>query len=246
MFIKESIDKIFGNQKIKKLLRKLFGFRYFKFFIHISRYRACHMVDPGDNCILAGIFSEDTVKDFTSQVGNAGKVIVVEANKKNVERLKSRVAHPNLYYVNCAVYGKSGTSKFIASRGDEQGYNRLKNGEMQPFPYHIDADPQEITVKLATLDNITMKLGVKRIHHINLTINGAEYQALDGISEVIKKNRNLRIYTNSEFPNPGKKVIEKLQKMGFEVYTSRLIRTINKRIKLRRIYAVHNNTPLEK
>jgi FkbM family methyltransferase len=197
------------------------------------------MVSSGETCLLAGIFYESTVRDFSSAVGAGGKVIVVEANPENISRLKKLVNASNIYYVNSAVWNEKGRMEFIASVGEEQGYNRLDNAEMQEFPYHMDEKPEKFEVETNTLDGIIDELKIEKVHHVNLTINGAELQALDGIDGLLRKNNRLRIYINSEYPVPSITVIEKLKAMGFRVYTSKLITTINKKIRLIRIYAVY-------
>lgn len=233
------VDVVFGNTLVKSALRSLAGFRYFRWFIHLSRYRACHMVSAGEVCLLAGIFYERTVRDFARIIGPNGKAIVVEANPENIRRLSTAIDAPNVKYVNCAVWDKRGEMEFITSVGDEQGYNRLDDPQMQEFPYHMDREPTKIKVATNTLDNIAAECGVEVVHHLNLTINGAELQALDGIDRLLQNNPQLRIYINSEFPAPAQDVIEKLKSLGFAVYTSSLISTLNKQIRLIRIYAVH-------
>jgi FkbM family methyltransferase len=233
-------DRLFGNDAVKNVLQGIFGYGYFRLFIHLTRYRACHMVSRGETCLLAGIFYESTIKDYSTAVGPRGKVIVIEANPANIARLKKSVDAPNVCYINNAVWNKNGRMEFIASVGDEQGYNRLDTPEMQEFPYHMDEKPEKIEVETNTLDAIVDKLEIEKVHHVNLTINGAELQALDGISGLMRKNSRLRIYINSEYPVPSTAVIEKLKSMGFRVYTSRLITTINKKIRLIRIYAVYS------
>jgi len=232
-------DNLFGNRPVKSALQAVFGYSYFRFFIHLTRYRACHMVSSGETCLLAGIFYESTVKDFSSAVGPGGKVIVVEANPENIARLRKSVDASNVYFVNSAVWNEKGRMEFITAVGEEQGYNRLDNREMQEFPYHMDDKPEKVEVETNMLDTIINELKVEKVHHVNLTINGAELQALDGIDELLGKNSRLRIYINSEYPQPSTEVIEKLTTMGFTVYTSKLIATINKKIRLIRIYAVY-------
>ena len=233
----KAFDYIFGSKVAKRLLRALFGFRYFYVFIHLTRYRATHMVSSGDTCILAGVFYTETVLDYSRAVGPDGKVVIVEANPENILRLSSAVDAPNVVFINNAVWNTEGEMPFIASDGHEQGYNRLDDIALQKFPYHMDPEPKTLTVDTATLDNIAKRVGADAISHINLTINGAELQALDGIGEIMAASNDLRIYINSEDPDPAQAVIQKLIAMGFRVYTSRLITTHNKSIRLIRIYA---------
>ena len=234
-----TFDHVFGNPLCKRALHAVFGYSRFHVFVHLARYRACHMVSAGETCLLAGIFNRRTVEDYSRVVGATGRVIVVEAHPRNVETLRASVQASNVVYVNKAVWNRRGTAEFLASAGEEQGYNRLSDPQMNVFPYHLDRQPRTIEVATDTLDAIAREVAAPVIHHINLTINGAELQALDGISEILEGNEALRMYINTEYPAPAQAVLEKLRRLGFKVFTSGVIRTVNKQIRLRRVYAVH-------
>ena len=234
-------DACFGNRFAKGMLQAMFGYRQFRALLPLTGYRACHMVNPAEVAVLAGIFDEGTVRDFQRAVGRQGRVVVIEANPANVQRLEATFAGAeNIDLVSKAVWNSRSTTQFLASAGEEQGYNRLDSAELQPFPYHMDENPLTITVQTDTLDAIVESLSCGVVHHLNLTINGAELHALDGITQILASSPQLRIYINSESPAPYHAVVKKLGDMGFEVYTSRIGRTVNKRIQLMRIYAVHS------
>ena len=63
------------------------------------------------------------------------------------------------------------------------------------------------------------------------TKSQVEYQSLNGLAEMKKQNPALRVYINSETPDPALKVINGLKEIGFKVFTSHLIRVVNKKIK---------------
>jgi len=238
---KRLYDVSLGSCFAKEILRAIFGYRYFRAVLPLTGYRACHMVNPGEVCVLSGIFAESTVRDFQRVVGHQGRLVVIEANPANVRKLETAFAGAeNIDFVSMAVWNSRGTTQFIASAGEEQGYNRLDNLALQPFPYHMEEHPLKITVETDTLDAIVQKLSYEVVHHLNLTINGAELQALDGVAQILAANPELRIYINSEFPDPYNAVVEKLDAMGFEVYTCKIGRTVNERIQLMRIYAIHS------
>ncbi len=239
-FGKRIYDIVLGNSLLKRILRTLLGYRYFKLLLPFSGYRACHMVAPGETVVLAGIYNRTTISDYLRVVGNTGRVIVIEANPANVKRLSDIFSgNANLDIVSKAVWNSHGHTQFIAGAGDVQGYNRLDSSELQPFPYHMDDKPLSIDVETDTLDAMMQALSINFINHLNLTINGAELQALDGIQKILVENPNLRIYINSEYPDPFNEVVRKLESMDFKVYTAPILRTSNKKIKLQRIYAIH-------
>lgn len=241
-YIIKPFDLIFTSTIVRGLILILFGYRWNGWFLSIIGYRASYMVNTGETCIIAGVFSEDTVRLFSRAVGDAGRVIIVEANPSNVDRLKNNLASlANVTVVNRAVWRCSGEMEFLLSgQHENQAYNRIDSPEIQKYPNHMNENPVTIKVKTDSLDDIASKLDVKLVHHLNLTINGAELQALDGISNILKVNPSLRIYINSETPDPAQKTIEKLHTQRFKVFVSNMTKTKNKKISLVRIYAIGN------
>ena len=238
--IRRLFDVTVGTQPVRRMMLSLVGYRWNGWLLGIVGYRAIHMVSAGECCILAGIFSAKTVENFSRAVGEKGTVVVVEASPEIVARLGSELAHlTNVKIINRAVWREKGEVEFlVAGQNRPQGYNRIKSGELQEFPYHMVDRPATIKVMTTTLDDIATHFELSVVHHINLTINGAELQALEGMKSIRKHNPAVRIYINSELPDPALKTIESLKNLGFCVYTSRWIRTVNKRIKLLRIYAI--------
>lgn len=236
---KEAFDRLLGNRVSKRLLRTLTGTGYFRILLPLTRYRACHMVQKGEHCLLGGIYSADTVRDFLRVVGDYGRVVVVEANPSNVKRLKASFKDAaNVTFVTKAIWDRAGTMSFLASGEGDLGYNRLETEELQAFPLHMEEDPVSITVETDSLDSIANEMLGGVVHHINLTINGAELRALDGIGQLLETSPKVRVYINSEFPDPYADVVQKLRELGFKTYTARVMRTLNKRITLMRVYAV--------
>ena len=237
--VKRAADFTLGNRFVKNLFLETVGYRWNGWMLGLFGYRAVHMVDKSESCVLAGIYNASTIFDFSSAIGEKGTVIVIEANPQNAKRLADETSHlSNVKVLNKAIWNSSGEMEFICSISDkDQGYNRLNSKELQEFPSHLDDSPQKVMVQTDTIDNILKGLNISKIHHVNLTINGAELQALDGVSELRKVCPDMRIYINSEIPDPGLRVIDGLKEIGFKVYTSKLIRVVNTKIKLIRIYA---------
>lgn len=238
--LKSIYDSIVGFPPIRSLILSLFGYQWNGWFLGLVGYRAINMIRRGENCIIAGIYAESTIRDFSAVVGAEGRVIVVEANPFNVERLQSSTKDlKNASIINRAIWREKGEMEFLMSAQEkDQGYNRLSSDELQEFPVHMDQKPEAVTVPTDTLDNIAEEFSLGQVNHINLTINGAELQCLEAISKIRTANPKVRIYINSETPDPANNVIEKLKELGFKVFVSNWIRTINKKIHLVRIYAV--------
>jgi FkbM family methyltransferase len=235
--IRRIINGIYGATAVQKSLKAVSGNAYRGLLLPLG-YRGPYMVLPGEYCLLAGIFNSSTVHSFSSTVGQSGRVVVAEANPKNVERMKGELAElSNIRLLANAIWNAQGTMDFIASDGDESGYDRLASDELNEYPERMGLTALSVPVPTNTIDHLVEEHLDGRVDHINLTINGAELQALDTIDAVIANNPGVRIYINSEIPVPGDEVIVKLRQLGFRVYTSKLIRVHNKSIRLIRIYA---------
>jgi len=238
--IKNTFDFFFARGPIRSVIHALIGNRFNGWFLWLVGYRAVHMIRSGESCIIAGIYSESTIEAFSQAAGPNGRVVVVEANPANVVRLnKTCGSLSNVLITNKAIWREKGEMDFLVSvQEKDQGYNRLASAELQEFPKHMDEKPQMVKVPTDTLGNIASEFGISKLAHINLTINGAELQAMEGIKEIHRLHPGVRIYINSETPDPAENTITKLRELGFKIYLSYWIRTINKKIRLVRIYAI--------
>jgi len=230
---------MFGWGLIQSTWDAFFGYSWRGWFLGLIRYRAIYMVKPGETVILGGVFSERYVEDYANVVGERGKVIVIEANPENVQRLKEKfVDLEQVIFVNQAIWKNRGRIEFLsATPGQAQGYNRVINDGIAAFPDHIVQSVKKITVEASSLDNIRDDLNLETVHQINLTINGAELPALEGFKRILRDSPNIRLYINSEYPYPGNLVIAGIEQLGLKAFKSKLITTKNKRIELIRIYA---------
>ena len=237
--LKVIVDKTLGNSLLRQVLIRLFGYNWVGFLLSLTSYRAVHMVDAGETCLLAGIFSHETVRNFSDTVGVGGKVIVVEANPNNIEELKKKTSNiKNVTIINKAIWNSKGDMEFLYSQKNKaQGYNRLNSDNLQKFPLHIDSNPMKVKVPTDNILGILEEVSIDKLDHINMTINGAELQALEDLPSLKKLNPNIRIYINSQIPDPALEVIKKLKIQNYKVFISHMIRTTNTKIKLVRIYA---------
>lgn len=230
---------LFGLRFLQRIWDALFGFRWRGCFLGAIRYRAVYHVHTGETVVLGGVFNEEYIEDYANIVGDTGTVVVIEANPENINRLKQRFSFSErIIFVNNAIWSGHGKVRFIVADKDQaQGYNRIQDSGIAEYPDHLVKDTQTIEVPANSIDNILNNLNISTVHQINLTINGAELQALDGVEQILRENPDVRLYINSQAPEPSKKVIARLKQLGFKVYTSKLITTTNKKIKLTRIYA---------
>lgn len=230
---------IFGWKNVRSFLDYFVGYHWRGYFLGLIRYKAVYMVKPDEVVILGGVCSEDYISQYINIIGAKGKLIVVEANPENAARLKNSFsAYKNIYILNKAIWSKNSTVPFLLAQDSEpQVFNRLDTDNIAEFPHHMTQKVNKIQIPTISLDQIAQELNIDIIHQINLTINGAELDALKGMKEICKKNPELRVYINSQQPEPANRVVDHLKSDGFKVFTSNLIRTVNREINLLRIYA---------
>lgn len=148
-------------------------------------------------------------------VGHTGRVFAFEPDPTNFELLKKNVEQngcSNVTLVNKAVSDRARTLKLFlneANRGDHRIYDS-KDGR------------RSIPVQAIALDGFFKKLD-KKVQFIKMDIQGAEAQALEGMKNLIRSNRSLKLVT--EF-SPGSlklcgsdpiKYLKILQKLGFKL-----------------------------
>ena len=162
-------------------------------------------IGAGDGCEIP-IFSES--------VGKTGLVIAIEAHPVTFSMLE-RVCHWNkLDNVTChmkAILPEAGTT-FISDELHHVSNQLVESG---------------IAVNGVTLDQLTADLPV--IDFVKMNIEGAERNAIDGMSESIKKTRHVCFAAHDFRADRGdgeqfrtrKVVTEFLQDHGFEIRTRR-------------------------
>ena len=75
-------------------------------------------------------------------MGSNGRVVVVEANPSNVERLRNQVDLPQVEVLNRAVWHQDCDLQFeFAPDNEAQHYNRVNSDVLQPFPTHLVPNP---------------------------------------------------------------------------------------------------------
>ncbi len=196
------------------------------------------MVGKGETVFLCGIFQESTVLDFAATVGPTGRVVVVEANPQNTDRLRRNITATNVTIENRAVWNTDEDLEFMfAPEEDAQHYNRVSTDALQPFPTHMVKTPGKVAVRGERIGTTMDRLGIERLDHLNLTVNGAELAAFDGASGASLSDRVDRVYAHTELPDPGQPFAARLQELGYRTRMSEKLTTRNPAIDLRRLYA---------
>jgi FkbM family methyltransferase len=153
-------------------------------------------VKDGDNVIDLGANIGYFTLILAKLVGPTGKVFAFEPDPRNLALLKKNVEYNN--YKNVIIVPKAVSNvndKCTLYTGQKTfGQNKIykpKNTKTQKF-IPIDSE----TVRL---DDFFKTNGLlDKISFIKMDIEGAEFLALSGMKEILKLNKNIKIFTEAE------------------------------------------------
>ena len=153
---------------------------------------------------------------FARLVGDKGKVFAFEPDPENFALLKKNVetnGYKNIILINKAVSDKEGEIKLYLNK-----YNKANH-----TIYQTEENRESIPIKTISLDNF-FKDYKGKIDFIKMDIEGAEYLAIKGMINLLKKNKNIKLITEY-YPHWFKKLnvkseeyLKLLSKCGFKLY----------------------------
>lgn len=136
---------------------------------------------PGDVVIDAGAWTGHFTVIAARIVGRGGRVISIEPQKVMCERLRARLSgmgFQNVTVVEAALFNRA--SQVAPSETASSGFTVLQAA----------APPAGTAgVKLRKLDDIIEELGINKVDFIKMDIEGAELEALAGMSHVLSTTR---------------------------------------------------------
>jgi len=171
-------------------------------------------IKKGDTVLELGAFRGFGTVKLSDLVGSTGKVIAIEAAKKNYEILRKNILAnkiTNVITVNKGVWYKEGRSILYQEKDQRTSLinNLLKNKKSEE-PIDVDS-----------IDNILFNLKIEKVDFITMEINGAEVEALKGMKRTISK-RSIRLVSAGWYDYQGKPSCISLKKIleenGFQVH----------------------------
>lgn len=129
-----------------------------------------NIIKPSDNEIYIdlGAYNGDTVQEFIEYAGNYTQIIAVEPDRKNFKKLIRNTEHlENFKAFNAAAWNKNSSVKFSSKHGRQSAVD--SNGDM---------------LESVCVDGI---LNGEKATIIKMDIEGAEYEAIKGAENTIKK-----------------------------------------------------------
>ena len=175
-------------------------------------YTRFHPLETGDTVVDVGA----NIGVFTilaaKSVGETGRVIAIEPERKNLKDLRNNLKINGLKNVSVVPKGlwNRREKKKLYLKADARAHTLVGKSSL--------GDAEEIEVD--TLDNILEELGVTRVDFIKMDIEGAEIQALEGMERTLKEN-DVRLviaaYHEVDVKPTWKTIVPWLKQMGFRV-----------------------------
>lgn len=213
-----------------KLLKSIF----FKFFNFITRILKFPNLKKGEIGIQLGFdMSAPVTSDLflmCNRTKRNGLVIGIDPDSNNHIIAKKIIANNNYNtkLVHKATYSEKDKTKIYKAK--KAGWNQIEKVNLANK--HLFTGEFEI-IETDKLDNIVDELNIKieKISHINITVNGAEYDTLIGMHNILSKSKNISItviagrYTSTGTIN-GKPdyivITDLLKSYGFKVVFKRI------------------------
>jgi len=173
------IDKFKDLIKFEGVLN-LICYQYIKF-----QYVKYYHLKEGDIVVDAGAQIGTFTVKAAQTVGDKGKVIALEPEVQNLMLLRKNIEANGLRNVVIIPKGVwSLKSKLNLNVSSNQTGHSLYRGKC----YGTDSTSTTEEIEVDNIDNILKQLGIKRVNFIKMDIEGAEIEALKGMTETIKNN----------------------------------------------------------
>lgn len=159
----------------------------------------------GGVVIEAGAYVGYKAISFAQRVGSSGKVIVIEASPDNFRLLCSNIDENGLGEVakpiNCAVWNKDEKLLLMSK-------TRMKHTIVDTDELSFEAND---TINAKSLDTIIDDFGLEAVDFLNLQLNGAEIEAIEGLQRNFHRVRYINIV--SRHHREGTLVVNQARKM---------------------------------
>ncbi len=170
---------------------------------------------PGKGSIMvdAGAYTGLKAMHYADIVGPAGKVVAIEIDRHNCDLIKRNAKANSLPIITVekGIWDQKG-QKTDCHR-ERQRHTIAEVDQLNSEHGYLS----ETVVETDTLDNILDQAGVDVVDYLNIQVNGAELQALEGLT----LERVRAIWVASQYTINGKEMVSQIKhyfaKCGFDV-----------------------------
>ncbi len=186
------------------------------------------MVNRGDTVVQVGIWSPSSVTRLVQSIGSTGRLLVIELSNESLANIRAAVAESdcqNITFVNKAVWHTPGEMEIIEA--DDPSMTRIDTGRLHPGV----SQGKKRMVEVDTIGNICTQHGIQHADYMEITINGAEVEAIRGMGGMLKTTRRIWVAGLTRDPKTGEplntSIAAELIRHGFQTKISRAKRSRN-------------------
>ncbi len=187
------------------------------------------LINPGDTVVQVGMWRLSSLRRAARAVGPSGRLLLIEASPEHAARAAEFLADKgmdNCSVVNAAGWHESGTLELNLS-DDPSGIQ--VDGVHADIPHEVSG--RTVSVPAVRLDDVTREHGITAVDYLEVTVNGAELQVLQGAPDLLPHVRRLLAAGMMRDPEThaplNERVAEHLAAQGFRTTISRHGRVAN-------------------
>lgn len=158
---------------------------------------------------------------YSSLVGAKGHVFVVEPDPVGLDGLiRYTNAHgvSNVRAIDKAAWNERGVENFVYHIG-----HGGTNVQADYYPHDVRKPPRtpgvlirERDTEVDTLDNMIRDNGIRKVDHVNITVNGTEYKVLQGLRETLGSVKSVSFVYQNRY-TVDSPILSFLESCGLEV-----------------------------
>ncbi len=183
------------------------------------------MVNRGDTVVQVGMWRAESARRLASSVGPSGQLLLVEMSSDAVKRINDtldQMNFKNATVVNMGVWSEPGEIEMVCS--DTESANRLETGRLHPEGENAQGETTGL-VTVETIENICDKNGIDAVDYMEITVNGAELEAIRGMGKMLQRTKRLWVAGLTRDPETHEplniQIAQELRDHGFQTKISR-------------------------
>ena len=218
--VKNSLLKLYGSVVETGFLRSRSGRALFETTYHVYKVlleagpidRLRDFVQPGGWIVDIGANIGFFTCRFARWTSNGGRVLAVEPERSNFERLAARLKRGCL---------QDKVEMVHAAAAEFEGTTFLRINPYHPGDHKLAATGE--AVPAVTIDGMLQRLGNPRISLIKIDVQGAEFRVLEGAAQTLARIRpclfvEIDDASLRQAGTSASKVIDRLVELGYSIH----------------------------
>lgn len=183
------------------------------------------MINRGDTVVQVGMWRSESARRLAEAVGSDGRIVLIEMSAEAAARISStfsEMKYNNATVVNAGVWSEPDEVNIVHS--ESPSANRIDTGRLHPEGHGSSEGPTG-HVKVETIENICSVCGVESVDYMEITVNGAELEAIRGMGVMLQRTKRLWVAGLTRDAVTGEplnlEIAKELRRNGFHTKISR-------------------------